>query len=178
MRATGWVLPQFDNLSFTGVPGDAPTAVPDPCAAYSTWDSTYRINLLGTPVQAYDTLPAGAGCLARARAASQYGCARRPPCGNLRAARGAGVGSCDAAVAGRLYLQVCNLRGRAQRGYAQLATSNTMTLAASASSVNNAYVGFEHSHGQRCRPCQTRTISAYTGKQQACDRQHPMDGHP
>jgi type IV pilus assembly protein PilW len=46
----GGYVPQFDNLSSTAVPGDAPAAVPDPCAAYSTWDSAYRINILGTPV--------------------------------------------------------------------------------------------------------------------------------
>jgi type IV pilus assembly protein PilW len=56
----GSFVPEFDDQtgSTTAAPTDAPTALPDPCAAYSTWGalpSTYVNNLLGIPVQAYDT---------------------------------------------------------------------------------------------------------------------------
>jgi Tfp pilus assembly protein PilW len=155
----GGYVPQFDNLSFTGVPGDAPTAVPDPCAAYSTWDSTYRINLLGTPVQAYDTLPAGAGCLAPLAQRANT---------DVLVVRHAetcvpGVGNCDAAVAGRLYLQVATCAAELNAGTAQLATSNTITLASSASTVDSAYVGLSIRTVSGVGLGQTRTISAYTG---------------
>jgi len=155
----GGYLPQFDNLSFGGAPGDAPTAVPDPCAAYGTWDSTYRVNLLGTPVQAYDALPAGAGCLAplAQRANSDVLVVRHAePCVP-------GVGNCGANVAGRLYLQVPNCAAEANAGTAQLATSNTITLAASASVTTGDYVGLSIRTVSGIGLGQNRTISAYNG---------------
>ena len=155
----GGYVPQFDNLSSTGVPGDAPTAVPDPCAAYSTWDSTYRINLLGTPVQAYDALPVGTGCLSplTQRANSDVLLVRHAE------TCVPGVGNCDAAVAGRLYLQVPACAAEANAGTAQLATSNTITLASSASAVDNDYVGLSIRTVAGVGAGQSRTISAYSG---------------
>jgi Tfp pilus assembly protein PilW len=155
----GGYVPQFDNFSSTGVPGDAPTAVPDPCAAYSTWDSTYRINLLGTPVQAYDALPAGAGCLSplAQRANSDVLVVRHAE------TCVPGVGNCDAAVAGRLYMQVSSCAAEANAGTAQLATSNTITLASSASAVDSDYVGLSIRTVSGVGLGQSRTISAYTG---------------
>ncbi len=58
----GGYVPQFDDLSSSAIPGDAPTGVPNPCRAYSGWDSAYRTNLLGIPVQTYETRPTGTGC--------------------------------------------------------------------------------------------------------------------
>src|SRR5215207_8269403 len=60
----GGFVPEFDNLGSTAVPGDVPTAVPNPCQAYATWDSADRNNLIGIAVHSDDTLPVGAGCLA------------------------------------------------------------------------------------------------------------------
>jgi prepilin-type N-terminal cleavage/methylation domain-containing protein len=155
----GGYVPQFDNLTFTGVPGDAPTAVPNPCAAYSTWDSTYRINLLGTPVQAYDALPVGAGCLSplAQRANSDVLVVRHAE------TCVPGVGNCDAAVAGRLYLQVPSCAAETNAGTAQLATSNSITLASSASAVDNDYVGLSIRTVAGVGVGQSRTISAYSG---------------
>jgi len=155
----GGYIPQFDNLTSTTVPGDAPTAVPDPCAAYSTWDSIYRINILGTPVQAYDTLPAGAGCLSplAQRANSDVLVVRHAE------TCVPGVGNCDAAVAGRLYLQVPSCAAETNAGTARLATSNSITLASSASSVDGDYVGMSIRTVAGVGLGQTRTISAYSG---------------
>jgi type IV pilus assembly protein PilW len=52
----GTYVPEFDDLTFAGTPGDAPTAVPDPCLTYNTanWNTIYQNNLIGIPVQAYD----------------------------------------------------------------------------------------------------------------------------
>jgi type IV pilus assembly protein PilW len=51
----GQFVPGFDDQTATVVPADTPTALPDPCAAYSSWDAAYRNNALGIPMQAYDT---------------------------------------------------------------------------------------------------------------------------
>jgi type IV pilus assembly protein PilW len=51
----GQFVPAFDDQTSAAVPADVPTAVPDPCAAYGTWDGTYINNILGVPVQAYET---------------------------------------------------------------------------------------------------------------------------
>lgn len=57
----GGYVPQFDDLSATAVPGDAPSMAPDPCLAYANWDVTpnlgYRDALIGIPVQSFDTKP-------------------------------------------------------------------------------------------------------------------------
>ena len=51
----GAYVPTYDDQNWAAVPaGDAPTAVPDPCAAVGTWDAVYKTNLIGVPVQAYD----------------------------------------------------------------------------------------------------------------------------
>jgi len=158
----GGYVPQFDNLSSTAVPGDAPFAAPDPCAAYSTWGSAYRINILGTPVQAYDALPNGAGCLAplAQRANSDVLVIRHAE--NCVP----GVGNCGAAVAGRLYLQVSSCAAEANAGTAQLATSNTITLSGSASAVTSDYVGLTIRTTGGTGLGQSRSISAYNGSTQ------------
>ncbi|AYC34330.1 prepilin-type N-terminal cleavage/methylation domain-containing protein [Pseudomonas cavernae] len=47
-------IPKFDDLAENGIPDDAPTAVPNPCLAYGSWNPAHRTNLLGIPVQAYE----------------------------------------------------------------------------------------------------------------------------
>jgi type IV pilus assembly protein PilW len=51
----GSFVPQFDDQTSVGVPGDAPTGVPDPCLAYdvATWNAAYKTDLIGIPVQSY-----------------------------------------------------------------------------------------------------------------------------
>jgi len=55
-------IPQFDDLTSKDIPGDYPTAVPDPCADFSTWDLAYRNAVLGIPVQVYPASAVPAGC--------------------------------------------------------------------------------------------------------------------
>lgn len=57
----GGYTPQFDDLSSTGVPGDAPSLAPDPCLPYANWATTngYKNALMGIPVQSYDAIPTG-----------------------------------------------------------------------------------------------------------------------
>lgn len=50
----GGFLPSFDDLTVTTIPGDAPTAVPDPCKAYIDWTAADRTNLIGIGVQGYE----------------------------------------------------------------------------------------------------------------------------
>lgn len=55
----GTYVPAFDDLTATGIPADAPTAIPAPCTAFTAWDAAYITGLLGIPVQSYDALPTG-----------------------------------------------------------------------------------------------------------------------
>jgi type IV pilus assembly protein PilW len=50
-------VPQFDDLTATGAPGDIPSAIPDPCLAYASWTAAYKTQLLGIAVQTYDEVP-------------------------------------------------------------------------------------------------------------------------
>lgn len=101
----GEYIPQFDDLTIELAPNDVPTEVPNPCLAYdvATWDTAYKNNLIGIPVQAYeDTPPSGAGCadLSLNKQANT----------DLLVVRHvstcvAGVGNCEADMAGKLYFQ-------------------------------------------------------------------------
>lgn len=69
----GGFVPQFEDLTATGAPGDVPStnlvinpsydATDDPllvpCKAQASWGTTYVKFLLGIPVQAYDDVPTG-----------------------------------------------------------------------------------------------------------------------
>lgn len=60
----GGFVPRFDDLTATTVPTDYPTAVPDPCLAYASWDVapyttvtphvSHKENLIGIAVQGYE----------------------------------------------------------------------------------------------------------------------------
>lgn len=52
-------VPQFDDLTATGAPGDIPTAIPNPCLDYTSWTTAYKTELLGIAVQTYDEVPTG-----------------------------------------------------------------------------------------------------------------------
>ncbi|VTU38525.1 Tfp pilus assembly protein PilW [Variovorax sp. PBS-H4] len=58
-------MPQFDDLTLTTVPADVPTAVPDPCLAYTAanWTDDYKRSLLNIPVQTYEDVPAGCAAI-------------------------------------------------------------------------------------------------------------------
>jgi type IV pilus assembly protein PilW len=108
-------VPQFDDLS-SGEDPDAvlpprissvPDAVPNPCQAYLTWDATYRRNILGISVQAYeqDGVPAAcAGIVSSPQANTDVLVVRHA------ATCAPGVGNCEADTPGKLYFQAsrCN----------------------------------------------------------------------
>lgn len=52
-------VPQFDDLTFTALPDDIPSAIPNPCLAYASWTAAYKTQLLGIVVQTYDAVPTG-----------------------------------------------------------------------------------------------------------------------
>ncbi|AOE83528.1 type 4 fimbrial biogenesis PilW transmembrane [Pseudomonas sp. TCU-HL1] len=89
-------VPEFDDLSNSGVPTDVPDAVPGPCS----WTSADNANLLGIAVQVYDGVPPGcAGIVTNKKADTDVLVVRhaetcRP-----------GVGNCEAELSGKLYFQ-------------------------------------------------------------------------
>jgi type IV pilus assembly protein PilW len=96
----GGYVPQFDDMTITGVPVDAPSAVPDPCLAYASWDATYKNNLIAIPVQSYESAPAAcAAVVANQKAGTDVLVVRHVETCLP------GVGDCEADTAGKLYFQ-------------------------------------------------------------------------
>jgi prepilin-type N-terminal cleavage/methylation domain-containing protein len=152
-------LPGFDDLTSTLAPDDAPTTIPNPCQLYPTWDSVYRFSLLGVPVQSADVLPAGPGCLAPAllRVGTDVLVVRHvDTCVP-------GVGNCEADMVGRLYFQSSFCAAERNAGTVQAAASNSVTLAPTASAVDNAYTGVTIRIASGLGAGQHRAISAYDG---------------
>lgn len=120
----GGYIPQYDNLVYDFVPVDAPTAVPNACAAFATWNSAYIANLIGVPLQSTDTLPAGAGCLGPL---AQRGGTDVVVVRHLEQCV-PGAADCDADVAGRLYMQSTRCQLELLAGQAVSATASTIEL--------------------------------------------------
>ena len=100
----GGYVPKFDDLTVpaTGYDGTtmAPSAVPDPCLAYASWDAAYRNNLLAIPVQSYESAPAAcAAVVANQKAGTDVLVVR-----HIETCL-PGVGDCEADTAGKLYFQ-------------------------------------------------------------------------
>lgn len=100
----GTFVPQFDDATADSVPGDVPTGVPDPCRPYDplTWNAAYVTNLLGVPVQAYDSDAVCSGLGAPVedmRAATDLLVVRHA------ATCAVGEAGCEGDIAGKLYLQ-------------------------------------------------------------------------
>ncbi len=95
----GGYVPQFDDMTITGVPTDAPTAVPAPCLAYNAtnWNTPYKDNLIAIPIQSYaDTL---ANCGITAETGTDVLVVRHvQTCVP-------GETNCEADLAGKLYFQ-------------------------------------------------------------------------
>lgn len=132
----GGYVPQFDNLVNDDIPGDAPTAVPDPCTPYASWDADYINNLIGVPIQTTDTLPAGTGCLSplSKRAGTDVVVVR-----HLERCL-PGTTNCDADVAGRPYMQYSRCQLERLAGSPVSATASTVVLDADSSSGHPALV--------------------------------------
>ncbi len=104
----GGSIPDYDNQTADDrVPTDVPTAVPDPCLAYSTanWNVAYRRNLIGLPVQVYDddsVCGAGAGDVVVGKAPDTDVLVVR----HVETCVPGEGGNCEADVNGKLYFQV------------------------------------------------------------------------
>ncbi len=66
----GGFIPQFDDLTSTDIPTDAPSAVPAPCLAFTSWNIAYKTQLVGIPVQTYDEVPSGCGAVITSKKAN------------------------------------------------------------------------------------------------------------
>lgn len=103
-------IPGFDDMDATGVPADVPTAVPDPCLAYTVadWTAAYKTSLLGIAVQGYEipatvpspTLSVCADRVVNPKASTDVLFVRHAE------SCVPGVSNCAADTAGELYLQV------------------------------------------------------------------------
>lgn len=170
----GGFVPQFDDLTFAGIPADVPTAVPDACLAYASWNSQHKTNLLGIPVQSFEELPAGAGCAAfpAKRANTDVILVRHlETCvpGDL---------NCDVDTAGRLYMQTGMCDAEKNAGTAISATSNSIVLDADASSMDGAYVGVTLRIVSGPGMGQLRNISTYVGSSKTATISSPWDVIP
>lgn len=101
-------IPEFDDLSASAAPSDYPSAIPDPCLAYGSWDAAYRANFMALPVQVYDTVPSTCTTLLPDRQAGTDVLVVRHA--NTPACNPASAGSC---TAGALHFQaaMCEASG-------------------------------------------------------------------
>ena len=158
----GGYTPQFDDRSLPLVPADVPNVVPDPCKDYATWDDTHRNNLIGIPVQSYSDVPTGCtSIVANKRSSTDVLVVR-----HLERCI-AGAASCDAYVAGKLYMQN-SLCSAGTVGLASAGSGTTITLAtpsttSTTSTTTGAYVGMTVRITGGTGVGQSRTIQAYNG---------------
>jgi prepilin-type N-terminal cleavage/methylation domain-containing protein len=155
----GGYLPAFDDLAATVAPGDVPAALPNPCEPFANWGSSYRMGLIGIPVQPADVLPSGAGCVSPAP---------------LRAGTDAlvvrhlemcvpGSPNCEPAAAGKVYFQTSTCAAESNAGTAQSGTANTIVLDTNAAGSADLYVGVMLRLVGGLGAGQYRTISNYNG---------------
>jgi prepilin-type N-terminal cleavage/methylation domain-containing protein len=159
----GGYIPQFDDLTSTVVPGDVPAIVPNPCQTYATWDGNYVTALVGIPVQSYDTLPAGAGCIAplAQRAGTDVLVVRHSEVCLP------GAANCDPNVAGALYFQTSFCAAEQNAGTAQGGAASSITLSAGASGTLGAYNGLMLRTTSGTGAGQFRQVSSYGAGQVA-----------
>lgn len=97
-------VPAYDDFTVSSTPGDVPTAVPDPCLAYSTpWSVAHVDQLIGIPVQVSNGVPGTCGAVVTDKLANTDVLVVR-----YAETCAAGTTGCDAVVAGRLYFQASN----------------------------------------------------------------------
>jgi len=104
-------VPEFDDQTSGGIPTDVPNAVPDPCQAFNpgvpvVWSNAYKANVLGVPVQAYEDALVCAGIITDKQAGTDVLIVRHAElCVPGEATGATGAGTCEADVAGNLYMQ-------------------------------------------------------------------------
>ncbi|MES2503238.1 MAG: PilW family protein [Pseudomonadota bacterium] len=158
----GDFAPQFDDLSFSAVPGDVPNAVPNPCLDYATpWTMDNVTNFIGIPVQAFaGAAPSGAGCVTDLAA-------NRKANTDLLVVRHAdtcvpGEANCEVDTAGKLYFQASQCEQEISSSV-KGATATTITLGDFSSTVNDFYKGRSVRITSGTGAGQTRLVSAYDG---------------
>lgn len=129
-------VPDFDDLTSVVAPLAAPNAIPDPCLDYASWTDQHRANLIGIPVQAsigscgvVTNQQANNGVLTDTLVV-RYA----QPCE-------AGVGTCEADAAGKLYFQSTLCEKEVSAVAQQPNTATTIKLNAAASGVDDIYNG-------------------------------------
>lgn len=96
----GGFIPTYDDQTFTGVPIDPPTAIPDPCLAFTTpWTPAHRQNLISVPLQVYDSDAVCNAIVTNKQATTDVLVVRHAD------TCVAGAAGCDAFSANRLYFQ-------------------------------------------------------------------------
>ena len=98
----GDFVPQFDDLTFSSIPADAPTVAPSICLAYNAtnWNAAYKNNIIGIPLQTFDDVPSGCSAVVSNKKASTDVLVVRHADTCV-----AGVGNCEVDTVGKLYFQ-------------------------------------------------------------------------
>lgn len=148
-------VPTFDSLVFDDDPGDGPTAIPDPCAEYATWTVATRNDIIAVPVSIHDAPP---GTCEDADVVEGH--VANTDILVVRYAENCAQGepNCEAGAVGTVYFQPSFCSETAQS-----ASNNTITLAVTASSTNDAYVGNTIRIRSGTGAGQVRAITAYSG---------------
>ncbi len=140
-------VPEFDDLTLdTAPPTDYPAALSGPCAAFADWVATGAPadqtvpQLLGVPVQIFDSVPAGCeSALPDALAGSDVLLVRHAQ------TCVAGVGNCEADTTGKLYFQTSFCDDTPEARYVLADTGfglhkrNCTTLAEKRKFISNIY---------------------------------------
>jgi Tfp pilus assembly protein PilW len=149
----GSYTPPFDDLTATTAPLGVPNALPDPCLAYASWTDDYRNNLIGIPVQGNV-----GSCVLGDRLANTDALVVRyaQPCE-------AGVGTCGAEAAGKLYFQSTRCEDEVAAVAQQPNSATTIKLNAAASATDDLYNGMVIRIIGGTGANQSRKITAYDG---------------
>jgi type IV pilus assembly protein PilW len=120
----GGYIPEFDDLSITSVPTDAPAIVPDPCLAFDTpWSAAYTNALLGISVQVYSEVPPNCAGVVTNKLANTDVLVVRHANTCLP-----GDANCEADIAGQLYMQVSNCDTEIDAGNTEVLDPNSFPL--------------------------------------------------
>jgi len=96
----GTHTPQFDDLTLTTPPTDVPSEIPNPCLTYGVnWTSAHKNNLIGIPLQTYDTVSDCSSLITNKLASSDILVVRHAE------TCVPSTGSCAADSSGKLYFQ-------------------------------------------------------------------------
>ena len=167
----GGYIPQFDDLSLVDglAPNDIPTAVPDPCLAFASWNAAHISNLIGIAAQSYE-IPAVVPTPTLSVCASRI-TSPQPKTDVLVVRHAAnclpGASNCEALDNSKVYLQ-SPFCGKEISVAVQAATATTITLAANPANplsvnVDDFYRGSTIYVLSGPGAGQNRTISAYDG---------------